>query len=181
MAALRTVSNRGAAIEEPSPGQLAPLRKFNGRDLHVLGRRGGIWIYAFQNRPGPLNCFGDGTATSFGETQTVGIPSGVFSCQPSFPGSQSVLDFSEHTPCSTAYSLVAGVASDGVATVSALDASGRVVAKTNVAGNVYIIDGGALQTRRAVKLIARDTAGKIVFRSPGAAEGGCTPGSTAGV
>jgi hypothetical protein len=142
---------------------------FKGRDLHVLGHRDGIWFYAFRNRVGPLNCFGDGTATTFGA-------SGAYGCPPPFPTSQSVYDFSQHRPCSTAYGVVAGVASDGVATVSAFDPSGRLVAKTKVVGNIYVIGGVALSSGLVVTLIARDLAGRIVFRSPAPSTEQCSPG-----
>jgi hypothetical protein len=73
---------------------------------------------------------------------------------------------------------ILGVAVDGVATVSTVAASGRVVAKVNVVKNHFIVpDDG---TSNAVKIVFKNRAGKIVLvktagLTPVCDRGGPTP------
>jgi hypothetical protein len=175
-AALRTVSNHGTPVT-PTTKQQEFLATVGGGNLRLLRESEGLSVYSYQ--VGGQTCYAafPAAAPAF---RTVG--GGSAGCLTGFPAFKSVYDHSgyrAHCPAqSPTLFFVAGVASNGVATVTLLDTESRIVARTKVVRNVYIIGIGSplLFSRRATQVVARDTTGKIVFRNPGAPFA-CAPGA----
>jgi hypothetical protein len=173
-APLDRVSNRGT----PFSSSLGPRDEFaltrmargvggggiSVDDISSLATRGDRSFYRLSD-----HCYGLGAASPtkhvFGAIHRV----------PKFPSPESpVLDFTvfgssagpdeRPQPKNMTVHASEGIAADGVAKVAFLDADGQVVAETPVIDNIYRFDPAPAGS--ALKLVAYDATGEVVFSTP---------------
>ena len=137
--ALSQVSGLGDAMQELGfPSTLRLLDERDGIRFYAARRTDGRFCFAIERRAG----------------KAVGCVLGG----PSFPSPERpILDFSRFSGGAR----LIGFAADGVANVSLLDGSGRVIASAPVVNNVY---AEADPPAGAVVVVAVDTHGTVVYR-----------------
>jgi hypothetical protein len=148
----RIVSVRGARL----------ARALGAYQASLLAVRGARAYYRVAGKDGP--CVASGPSDAPGELGTVQCPRGPF------PSSERpVVDLSVYestSPEKRELSLyrAAGVAADGVATVEFVRPNGSVALTLPVSGNVFA--AASVPSGPIAGLVARDAAGKQLWRSP---------------
>jgi hypothetical protein len=144
--------------------------------VFLIGTRAGVSFYRVHRADG-TNCWAAGNAGATPDVTSAACPPDGQSF--AFPSAkQPVLDFSEFvatgTPANRADSVparLAGLAADAVASVALVDASGRVVDRTPVVGNIYATTD--LSKKHASQLVAFDAQGHQIYRQ--CLDRGCQP------
>jgi hypothetical protein len=133
-------------------------------DISILATRGDTSFYRVSN-----HCYGLGPASPTNRTF------GAIQCVPKFPSPEvPILDFTVYgssvgpderpQPQTMFVRASEGIAADGVTKVGFVDTGGQVIAHTSVSANAYRFESAPAGT--ALKLVAYDATGEIVFATP---------------
>ena len=153
------ISNNGQAVTVRD-AKLA--RALGATQASLLAVRGARAYYRLAGSDG--QCVASGPAEAVGELGTVQCPQGPF---PS--ANRPIVDLSVYESTSRngrelSLYQAAGIASDAVATVEFVRPNGGVALTLRVSGNVFA--GSAVPPGPISGLVARDAAGKELWRSP---------------
>jgi hypothetical protein len=157
----------GPAVAESQFGQhgqrlLGDIGAPGNRAIALVGTRAGISFYRVQRQDG-TNCWAAGAAGAAPDVDGAACPAAGESF--AFPSrDQPVLDFSEFAGADRANVVpvrLAGLAADGVAKVGLADASGKIVATTPVANNIYATK--SLPNVVATQVVAFDRNGNVLY------------------
>lgn len=134
------------------------------KEVLILATRGDRSFYRLND-----HCYGVGPASPTNHVF------GAIHCKPNFPSPDApVVDFTVYgstagpderpQPQTMTVHASDGIAADGVAKVAFADADGQVIADTSVIDNIYRFDPRPAGT--ALKLVAYDATGEVVFSTP---------------
>lgn len=161
-------SERGSLSRISNEGRLVSLRseKFartlGTKQASLLAVRGARAYYRVDGKDGP--CVGSGPDDAPGELGTVQCPRGPFPSSERPVVDLSVYESTSREKRELSLYRAAGVAADGVATIEFIRPNGSVALAVPVSGNVFA--ASSVPSGPIAGLVARDPAGKQLWRSP---------------
>ena len=153
------ISNNGQAVALQD-AKLA--RALGATQASLLAVRGTGAYYRLSGSD--EQCVASGPAEAIGELGTVQCPQGPFPSANRPIVDLSVYESTSHTGRELSLYEAAGIASDAVATVEFVRPNGSVALTLRVSGNVFA--GSEVPPGPINGLVARDAAGKELWRSP---------------
>jgi hypothetical protein len=167
-AAQTNASERGSLSRFSNEGRLVSVRsaKFartlGTKQASLLAVRDARAYYRVDGKDGP--CVATGPADPPGELGTVQCPDGPFPSADRPVVDLSVYESTSRQKRELSLYRVAGVAADGVATIEFVRPNGSVALTVPVSGNVFA--ASSVPSGPIAGLVARDAAGKQLWRSP---------------
>jgi hypothetical protein len=162
---LSTVSNLGITVTvtpTAAQEQMIGHSPVAGGLVRLLARRNGVSVYWIGG-----NCLGVGASPSLVGSMACGEQSFPSPQKPIFDGTSLVGHLPPgQTTWQWSFGHVAGIATDGVASIELRTASGGLIARAPVIANVYVFDKNALSsvfTTGPPTLVALDHAGNTVY------------------
>lgn len=161
-------SERGSLSRISNEGRLVSLRseKFaralGAKQASLLAVRGARAYYRVDGKGGP--CVASGPDDAPGELGTVQCPHGPFPSSERPIVDLSVYESTSRENRELSLYRAAGVAADGVATIEFVRPNGGVALTVPVSGNVFA--ASSVPSGPIAGLVARDAAGKQLWRSP---------------
>jgi hypothetical protein len=168
LATRTNASEQGSLSRISNEGRLVPLRgaklarALGAQQASLLTVRGARAYYHVDSKDGP--CIASGPADLTGELGTVQCPHGPFPSAERPVVDLSVYEATTREKRELSLYRAAGVAADGVATIEFVRPNGSVALTLPVSGNVFA--AASVPVGPIAGLVARDAAGKQLWRSP---------------